>query len=131
MCSELEVAHRYIEGKYEALKILQGKVEPLSRAQESLISLYVVSNQRFSSSATNWLYGEPVRFTEHVLGPLRAGPSWGPLCCWSFDSFLAVSGGQLAKKLQTAQTMKVGSMLNQKDASNPVWNNVRKYILFY
>ncbi|XP_034055178.1 coiled-coil domain-containing protein 125 isoform X2 [Gymnodraco acuticeps] len=25
LCSELEVAHRYLEGKYEALKILQGK----------------------------------------------------------------------------------------------------------
>lgn len=27
MCSDLEVAHRYLEGKYEALKILQSKVE--------------------------------------------------------------------------------------------------------
>lgn len=26
LLSELEVAHRYLEGKYEALKILQGKV---------------------------------------------------------------------------------------------------------
>ncbi|TNN32175.1 Coiled-coil domain-containing protein 125 [Liparis tanakae] len=25
LCCELEVAHRYVEGKYEALKILQGK----------------------------------------------------------------------------------------------------------
>lgn len=27
LCSDLEVAHRYLEGKYEALKILQSKVE--------------------------------------------------------------------------------------------------------
>lgn len=26
LCCELDVAHRYLEGKYEALKILQGKV---------------------------------------------------------------------------------------------------------
>lgn len=27
LCCELEVAHRYLEGKYQALKILQGKVK--------------------------------------------------------------------------------------------------------
>lgn len=33
LCSDLEVAHRYLEGKYEALKILQSKVERHTHTQ--------------------------------------------------------------------------------------------------
>lgn len=45
LCCELDVAHRYFEGKYEALKILQGKVEQLIVA--GLTSLDSINNIYF------------------------------------------------------------------------------------
>lgn len=40
LCCELDVAHRYFEGKYEALKILQGKVEPHITAYSSWVNFF-------------------------------------------------------------------------------------------
>ncbi|XP_026167674.1 coiled-coil domain-containing protein 125 [Mastacembelus armatus] len=48
LCCELEVAHRYLEGKYEALKILQGKAI-LDKATSHTKSLLQKSEERAKS----------------------------------------------------------------------------------
>ncbi|KAF0033340.1 hypothetical protein F2P81_013406 [Scophthalmus maximus] len=45
LCSELDVAHRYLEGKYQALKILEGKAI-LDKATSHTKSLLQKSDQR-------------------------------------------------------------------------------------
>lgn len=41
---ELEVAHRYLEGKYEALKILQGKVKQHTHTRTALTRVIIVAH---------------------------------------------------------------------------------------